>query len=114
MLHDKGDENQSLERKYNNHQADILIDFRFSPNMGKESLMADWSQQEGEKDVKMKRTFPHWLIQVSVRMSVYAHKYHNTHIKLPLDHGEVNSWVFHMGDPRASIYFHFPRELPAV
>lgn len=78
--------------------------------------MADWSQQVGGKRCEDEENifFIWWLIQVSVRMSVYAHKYHNTHIKLPLDHGEVNSWVSHMGDPRASIYFHFPRVLPAV
>lgn len=41
------------------------------------------------------------------QMPQHAHK---THIV----HDEVNSWVSHMGDPRASTDSQFPPVLPAV
>lgn len=83
--------NTKVERKYNNHQADTLIGFRFSTNTGMLSRgnkvwwLIEVSKVGGKKDVKMKKIFSSfddsfrsvWEWVLCAQMPQHTHK--NSH-----------------------------------
>lgn len=56
--------NKPVSRKSIGHGADLVIQAFHKHGLAfssKESLLTDRSQQVEKEDVKMKKTFPHWV-----------------------------------------------------